>query len=461
MPNLSHGLDPLMQEVARKFDDICRSLGALYTIEHDTHNEQGYLIHNFKDVNNIATAMEDFIADKWVRMEINEGDGPYFKFTVKALYEYDEPVQMVDVDKIAEVNALETVSESDAAKWVTAIVAGQVIPPIVVSPTNKILEGAEIAKALLKVGGMNGKMPVIYEEQRKSPNRHYSRRQAQFRSSFGPLRVFGRVVECNVGDKMKLVEPLTAYDNVTIIPKGTLVEIVDNDPRLPDIKYDGQIINVSMEKLMKATGNSKFSKRLEEAVISIVPAEVMTFADRRAVPADDMEMDHEHEHGDHEHHNEDHDMHNNDANNLTHENPIVNALNGLRAAEIVATLQYEIYAILVPSLHMQGLETLFEEHGDEERKHAKKLAQRIHELDGVPVAHPIDIAKLSPYEISYDTTAEGMVATLLEQERIGVESYRKAIDLCAKDPATRLLLEEILQDEEEHTTDMKSMLEDN
>lgn len=139
---------------------------------------------------------------------------------------------------------------------------------------------------------------------------------------------------------------------------------------------------------------------------------------------------------------------------------LITILNELRAGEIVSYLQYELFGITVPSLNMQGLEDLFEEHEGAEREHAKQLAQRIHELGGTPVFELTEIEQLSPYQIQDVHTATEMVQVLKEQEEIAIQSYRNAIKKFAgHDPATRRLLEDILIEEEEHATDMRSMLE--
>lgn len=139
---------------------------------------------------------------------------------------------------------------------------------------------------------------------------------------------------------------------------------------------------------------------------------------------------------------------------------LITILNSLRAGEIVSYLQYELFGITVPSLNMQGLEDLFEEHEGAEREHAKQLAQRIHELGGTPVFELTDVEQMSPYKIQNVNTATEMVEVLRQQEEIAIQSYRDAIKhFEGHDPATRRLLEDILIEEEEHATDMRSMLE--
>jgi bacterioferritin len=140
---------------------------------------------------------------------------------------------------------------------------------------------------------------------------------------------------------------------------------------------------------------------------------------------------------------------------------VTQTLNSLRAGEIASCLQYELFSVTVPSLHMAGLEDLFNEHEQAERTHAKQLAQRIHEIGGSPIAELSRLASLAPYQVQDASTAEEMIAILREQEEIAIESYKKAIqEVGQSDPVTRRLLEDILGDEEEHRSDMASMLEE-
>ncbi len=140
-------------------------------------------------------------------------------------------------------------------------------------------------------------------------------------------------------------------------------------------------------------------------------------------------------------------------------NGSVKTLNALRAGEVVSCLQYELFGVTVPSLHMAGLEELFQEHEDAERSHGRKLAQRIHEIGGSPVSDLNHLASIAPYQVQEASTAEEMIAILREQEEIAIESYKKAIQEVAEDdPVTRRLLEDILAEEEEHASDMRSML---
>ena len=63
------------------------------------------------------------------------------------------------------------------------------------------------------------------------------------------------------------------------------------------------------------------------------------------------------------------------------------------------------------------------------------------------------------YDESMDLKA--MIRANLVAERVAVETYRQMIQIIGdKDPTTRRLLEEVLNDEEEHADDMKELLEE-
>ena len=64
---------------------------------------------------------------------------------------------------------------------------------------------------------------------------------------------------------MQLKDDLVAHDDITTIPKGSDIEVVDKDPSLPDVSYDGTTINVDADKLQKATDKADFKKIFGES----------------------------------------------------------------------------------------------------------------------------------------------------------------------------------------------------
>lgn len=124
----------------------------------------------------------------------------------------------------------------------------------------------------------------LREDWFRSPTRRHIRRQSSFPQSYGPSKSFGGVSGYKKGKKvneskfrkrldesLKLAADLLAHDNVTVIPKGSEVEVVDPDPGLPDVKFDGTTINVDRCKLGEAIDTNsepEYKKIFKESTFS-------------------------------------------------------------------------------------------------------------------------------------------------------------------------------------------------
>lgn len=130
------------------------------------------------------------------------------------------------------------------------------------------------------VSGVQDRLGIKLEDQYKSPTRRMIQKQSAFRSSFGKTKSFGGVSkyngkgkysetmdECNLGEVGKLKNDLLAHDNKTIVPKGTVVKVVDADAGLPDIKYDGKIVNVDREAIEDVWKSATFAQQLDAALM--------------------------------------------------------------------------------------------------------------------------------------------------------------------------------------------------
>jgi len=134
-------------------------------------------------------------------------------------------------------------------------------------------------------------------------------------------------------------------------------------------------------------------------------------------------------------------------------------LQGALATEIVCVLRYTMNAISVAGLNSKSVAAEFTEHADDERAHMLALAERIDQLGGAPDFNPKNLVGRSATEYGHGGTLVEMVEQNLVAERIAIEHYRDLIQYFAtKDPTTRLMLEHILQDEEEHASDMHDLL---
>jgi bacterioferritin len=140
---------------------------------------------------------------------------------------------------------------------------------------------------------------------------------------------------------------------------------------------------------------------------------------------------------------------------------IVELLNGALATELVCILRYKRHHFTAHGMASPAIAAEFMVHAQEEAGHADKLAERIVQLGGSPDFSPDSLTKRSHADYDDSDDLKAMVRANLVAERIAVESYRQMITLIGdKDPTTRRLLEQILNDEEEHADELKDMLEE-
>jgi bacterioferritin len=124
---------------------------------------------------------------------------------------------------------------------------------------------------------------------------------------------------------------------------------------------------------------------------------------------------------------------------------IIEILNDVLTAELTAINQYFLHAEMCENW---GYERLFHEirkHSIGEMKHAEEVIERILFLDGLP-----NVQRLA--KINIGETVPEMFKVDLALEMDAVKRLNESIDVCreADDNNTRHLLEEILEDEEEH-----------
>lgn len=129
------------------------------------------------------------------------------------------------------------------------------------------------------------------------------------------------------------------------------------------------------------------------------------------------------------------------------------------ATEIVCVLRYTMNSISVVGITSQSVAEEFQEHAKDEREHMMMAAERIDQLGGTPNFNPEGLASRSATEYGDGGTLVEMVRQNLVAERVAVEHYRDLIRYFGdKDPTTRVMLEKILKDEEDHATDMHDLL---
>ncbi|HWU03636.1 MAG TPA: ferritin-like domain-containing protein [Novosphingobium sp.] len=139
---------------------------------------------------------------------------------------------------------------------------------------------------------------------------------------------------------------------------------------------------------------------------------------------------------------------------------IVAHLNAALATEWVCVLRYMRHYFCATGFVSEPIKAHFLEHAKEEQAHANALAERIVQLGGEPDLNPDGFSKRAHAEYKEGKTLKDMIREDLIAERIAIEAYKELIAYVAdRDPTTRVLLEGILKQEEEHADEFRDLLE--
>ena len=126
---------------------------------------------------------------------------------------------------------------------------------------------------------------------------------------------------------------------------------------------------------------------------------------------------------------------------------LISQLNAALAEEWLAYYQYWVGALVVEGAMRADVQSEFEEHAEEERRHAQLLANRIIELEGVPVPQEFDSVSLLKDNVA--------------SERCAIIRYQEIADFTnGKDFTTCDIAKHILAEEEEHEQDLQDYLTD-
>jgi bacterioferritin len=140
-------------------------------------------------------------------------------------------------------------------------------------------------------------------------------------------------------------------------------------------------------------------------------------------------------------------------------NKTVEILNEALATEIVCVLRYLHHYFMATGVHAKSVAGEFKEHADAEREHADMLAERIQQLGGKPDFNPKGLLERSVSQYVEGETLADMIREDLIAERVVIEVYQEMIRYFGdKDPTTRVILEQLLKDEEEHASDLADLL---
>ena len=131
---------------------------------------------------------------------------------------------------------------------------------------------------------------------------------------------------------------------------------------------------------------------------------------------------------------------------------IIELLNDVLTAELTAINQYFIHYKMQENWGYKRLAEKGKEESFGEMKHAEELIERILYLEGVP-----NMQRLGPVKVG-ETVPEQLTAEL-DTEKEAIARLAAGIEQCRRtDEGTRLLLEQILDDEEDHADWLETQL---
>jgi bacterioferritin len=137
----------------------------------------------------------------------------------------------------------------------------------------------------------------------------------------------------------------------------------------------------------------------------------------------------------------------------------IEILQSVLATELVCVLRYTQHSIVATGLASDSVRNEFAQHAKEEQEHAMSVAERINQLGGTPDFNPDSLTARSASEYETGADLASMIRENLVAERIAIEHYRELIHFFGeKDPTTRIMLEGILAQEEDHANDMHDLL---
>ena len=123
---------------------------------------------------------------------------------------------------------------------------------------------------------------------------------------------------------------------------------------------------------------------------------------------------------------------------------LLELLNKAIAREIGVSIQYMWQHVMAMGMKSPEIKDIFEDIAIVEMKHAEKIAERLFYLGGIPTTKPT--------QINVGDSLKEMIEFDLEAENEAIDLYTEIIKVAdgEGDSTTRLLFEEILEEEEEH-----------
>ena len=133
---------------------------------------------------------------------------------------------------------------------------------------------------------------------------------------------------------------------------------------------------------------------------------------------------------------------------------VIAILNAFLADELTAISQYMVHSEMCANWQYKKLHEATEKRAIEEMKHAEKLIARLLFLDGKPIVTNLN-------KISIGATVEEQLKHDLAAEAGAIKGYNDGIKVCLEvgDGGSRELIEDNLEDEEEHLDWLEAQLD--
>lgn len=139
---------------------------------------------------------------------------------------------------------------------------------------------------------------------------------------------------------------------------------------------------------------------------------------------------------------------------------IKNMLRAAMNAKLQGAYLYYWCSLTVVGPTANQLREEFEDHAKEELKLAKKIAERLYQVGGIPTFNPRDWHKNAacayPPMDKFNQCGDVQIAQLIEEERCAIEHNESLISFTADDdPSTNDLMTDVNNADNDHITDLK------
>lgn len=131
---------------------------------------------------------------------------------------------------------------------------------------------------------------------------------------------------------------------------------------------------------------------------------------------------------------------------------LIDGLNRALEMDLRAIVQYMWQYVMARGEERESVRKVFRKIALQEMNHAESFAERIKYLGGVPTTSPADI--------TVGATLREMVELDFEAEHESIEQCKRVIAMAVRenDPVTKVLVEKILSETEEHADSYRKLL---